>query len=100
MLTLKLRYKRPDSDTSRLMVAQVLDRPVELAHSSNNFRFSAAVAEYGLLLRDSDHKGTASWPQVLELAKGSLGSDHEGFRAEFVDLAHNASRLSSMQASR
>ncbi len=100
VLTLKLRYKRPDSDTSRLMVAQVLDRPVELAHSSNNFRFSAAVAEYGLLLRDSDHKGTASWPQVLELAKGSLGSDHEGFRAEFVDLAHNASRLSSMQASR
>ena len=100
VLTLKLRYKQPDGETSRLMVVPVGDRPVELANSSNDFRFSAAVAEFGLLLRDSEHKGKASWPQVLELAKGSIGSDHEGFRTEFVDLVHNASRLTSMQASR
>lgn len=100
VLTVKLRYKQPTGETSREIVVPVKDRSAELAKSSDNFRFSAAVAEFGLLLRGSEFKGHANWSQVLDLAKGSLGTDREGFRAEFVDLVHNASRLSSPQASR
>jgi Ca-activated chloride channel family protein len=93
LMTVKLRYKRPDEDESILMVHPVLDESVSLDQSSDNFKFSAAVAEFGLLLRDSQFKGEATYDQVLELAKGAKGQDEAGYRAEFIRLVETVELL-------
>ena len=92
-MTVKLRYKQPDGDESILMVHPVLDESISLDQSSDDLRFAAAVAEFGLLLRDSPFKGEATYAQVLELAQGSKGRDEEGYRAEFIRLVETAELL-------
>ncbi len=93
LLTISLRYKQPTASVSTLMTHPVLDLHVPMAKTSNNFRFSAAVAGFGLILRDSKFKGDASYDIVRELAKGSLGEDKMGYRAEFLRLIGDASVL-------
>jgi Ca-activated chloride channel homolog len=93
LLTVKLRYKRPDGETSRLLERAVPDRSVALERASADFRFAAAVAEWGLLLRDSRFKGGASYGEVLSLARGALSGDREGHRGEFVRLVESSRRL-------
>ena len=83
---MKLRYKQPSSETSRLFSQAVLD-PGPGVRGSEGFRFSAAVAGFGMLLRDSEHRGSLTLAEVIRLAERSRGSDPEGYRAEFVRLA-------------
>jgi Ca-activated chloride channel family protein len=97
LLTVKLRYKQPDGDTSRLLERALVDRDTALDATSDAFRFSAAVAQFGLLLRDSDHKGEASYPNVLALARSARGTDEHGYRAEFVRLVETAEVLSNAE---
>ncbi|MFD2247808.1 vWA domain-containing protein [Pontibacter ruber] len=93
ILTMKLRYKAPDGNTSKLITTTVSDKAVAADKTSDNFRFSAAVAACGMLLRDSEFKGNASFPMVLELAKGARGKDEEGYRIEFINLVKSMSLL-------
>ena len=93
LLTLKLRYKQPDGNESILMVHPVLDDAVSLDQTSDNFRFAAAVAEFGMLLRDSSFKGDSSYADVLALAKDAMGDDEAGYRLEFVHLVQTADLL-------
>ncbi len=93
LLTVKLRYKRPGESASKLIERGVIDEGRSYSAASNDFRFAAAVAAFGMILRDSPHKGTASLDQVHELASESLGADHGGFRGEFVELVIKAKRL-------
>jgi len=95
VLTVKFRYKTPQGKTSKLIVRHLKDRFTPLSKSSDNFKFSAAVAEFGMLLRNSKHKPKASYTQVIELAKSSKGNDNNGYRAEFIRLVE----MSEMQAS-
>ncbi|MBM96124.1 MAG: hypothetical protein CMI09_09815 [Oceanospirillaceae bacterium] len=96
-LTVKLRYKQPDSDTSQPF-QYVVDQPWKtLNASSDDFRFAASVAEFGLLLRDSQYKGNASFDQVLTLGKQAKGKDDEGYRAEFLHLVESAQLLGSSE---
>ncbi len=92
LLTLKLRYKEPEGDVSRLLTSTVASSQ-ETARGSERLRFAAAVAAFGLLLRESDHRGRATWPMVLELARSGQGDDREGYRTEFVKLASRAAEL-------
>jgi Ca-activated chloride channel family protein len=92
LLTLKLRYKEPEGDVSRLLTSTVAASQ-ETARGSERLRFAAAVAAFGLLLRESDHRGRATWPMVLELARSGQGDDREGYRTEFVKLASRAAEL-------
>ena len=92
LLTLKLRYKEPEGDTSRLVTTTVAASS-ETAHGSERLRFAAAVAGFGLLLRESEYRGQSSWPMVLELARAAKGRDVEGYRAEFLTLAERAAAL-------
>ncbi|MFQ5789760.1 MAG: von Willebrand factor type A domain-containing protein [Acidobacteriota bacterium] len=94
LMTVKLRYKTPEGETSQRLTTLVKDevgRP-----SSENFRFAAAAAGFGMLLRDSQHKGSASYSQVLALARGAQGSDRHGYRAELIRLVTLAESLSKM----
>ncbi|RYY54860.1 MAG: VWA domain-containing protein [Chitinophagaceae bacterium] len=94
LLTIKFRYKDPAGDSSRLIVHPVKDIGSGIAATSDNFRFAAAVAEFGLLLRDSEFRSGASYRQVLELGKQSKGNDDEGYRAEFLKMVETAALLS------
>ena len=85
-LQIKVRYKEPRADTSRLLTFQVQDGKHTPTISSDNFRFAAAVAEYGMILRNSEFKGQSSYAQALTLAHGARGNDVNGYRAEFIKL--------------
>jgi Ca-activated chloride channel family protein len=93
LLTLKLRYKQPDGNESILMTHPVLDEALPLDQTSDNFRFSAAVAEFGMLLRDSAFKGDATYENVRELARSAMGNDETGYRLEFMQMVESAELL-------
>jgi Ca-activated chloride channel family protein len=97
LLTVALRYKEPDGRTSRLIEHPVADRGAALERTSDDFRFAAAVAEWGLLLRDSKFKGASSWSDVLGLARGALADDPGGYRAEFVSLVEQSRQIAARE---
>lgn len=86
LLTLKLRYKLPQSETSDLLTFPIVGPVKPLAEASSDFRFAAAVACWGMWLRDSEHKGQATLEMVSELAQAAKGDDPLGYRAEFLRL--------------
>jgi Ca-activated chloride channel family protein len=90
LANVKLRYKEPTGNTSQLIVKSVIDNEVAFIWSSNNFRFSSAVASFGMLLRDSKFKGDISYKNVINIAKDAKGKDLEGYRSEFVQLVEKA----------
>lgn len=93
MLTIKLRHKKPDGDISKLITHTVNDNHIAVENTSDNFRFSAAVAEFGLLLRNSEFKQQSSFQQVISLARSAKGVDTNGYRAEFIQLVQSAGSL-------
>jgi Ca-activated chloride channel family protein len=93
LLTVKLRYKEPDGDASKPLNVGVLDRQASFRNASENFKFAAAVAQFGLLLRDSRYKGQSSFDGAAELARASAGADLRGYRAEFVRPARYRRRF-------
>jgi Ca-activated chloride channel family protein len=86
VLTVRIRYKDPDGKKSREFSEVLKGNPVKLSKSSNNFRFSAAVAEFSMILRDSEFKGKSNLDSVKDLAKKARGDDQFGYRAEFLTL--------------
>ncbi len=93
MMTLKMRYKQPDDSISKLMTVAVLDQQKQLHLTSTNFRFAAAVAEFGMMLRNSSFKQQASYKEVISMAENAVGTDKEGYRKEFLQLVKNANSL-------
>jgi Ca-activated chloride channel family protein len=86
LLTLALRYKLPESRESTRIEYTVKDSETGFEQASTDFRFAASVASFGMLLRGSQHRGNSSVSMVEEIASRSLGSDGQGYRAEFVDM--------------
>jgi Ca-activated chloride channel family protein len=97
MMTVKLRYKAPEGDKSLLIEHAVLNKGIAFPSASENFRFASAVAEFGMLLRNSEFKGSASFNQVFKTAKAAKGVDAEGYRKEFISLVKKASALKSRE---
>ncbi len=95
ILTLKLRYKQPEGLKSKLLVKTLIDKTSKLDKTSDNFRFAAAVASFGMILRDSEFKGDATISDVVTLAKGAKGDDDEGYRAEFIRLVRSSDFMAS-----
>jgi Ca-activated chloride channel family protein len=93
VMTIKLRYKKPDGDVSKLIEQPVFDKQLPLSSASKNFRFAAAVAEFGILLRQSEFKSNASFENAQELASNAKGGDEEGYRSEFIKLIKKAQSL-------
>ena len=94
VLTVKLRYKPPEESKSRLLT-RVLAKPADGAGLSEEFRFAAAVAEFGLRLRDSAYKGEADYDRAFESVRQTLGSDDDGRRSEFLSLIKTAKKLTA-----
>jgi Ca-activated chloride channel family protein len=95
-LTVKMRYKQPDGDVSKEL-SSVLSGSAEKP-LSEDFRFAAAVAEFGLVLRDSPYKGNATIAEVQTLAEGAVKFDPNGHRKEFLDLVRTATGLKQQAA--
>jgi Ca-activated chloride channel family protein len=89
-MTVKVRYKDPDRETSRMESAVVRNG---LVAPSRNLGFAAAVAEFGMLLNGSSNKGDASYEHAISRARRFAGPDVAGYRSEFIDLAQRASDL-------
>ena len=79
----KLRYKDPTGTASRLLEHPVANR---VTRPSTDFTFAAAVAAFGMVLRESEHKGSADMRMVARLAREGRGADAEGYRADFIRL--------------
>lgn len=95
LLTVKFRYKAPDGDKSRLLVKALKDYTTK--RDSQNLQFSTAVAGFGMLLRDSKHKGDLTYKKVLDMAKAGKGKDVNGYRAEFIRLVELAEALAGVK---
>lgn len=98
LLTVKLRYKQPDGSTSTKFEKAVRGKVLDQESTTESFRFSAAVAEFGLILRDSQYKNDASIEDVIKLAQHSRGEDPEGYRGEFLQIVKTAESLIDMRA--
>ena len=94
MFTLKLRYKEPDGKKSKLMKSVVKDGGKSFDQASNDFRFAAAVAAYGMTLQDSKYKGSATIQSAVDMAKNGKGNDEGGYRTEFIELMLKSKKLS------
>lgn len=86
LMTVKFRYKQPDGDVSKLIVHPMIDNQVALEKTSDNFRWSASVAAFGMLLRESEYIKSYTYNDVVQLAQGAKGQDKEGYRIEFLNM--------------
>ncbi len=93
MATVKLRYKAPDGNVSKLLSIGVLESANAIESASEDLRFAAAVAQFGLVLRDSRYKGSANLDSVRSLAVNSLGGDARERRSEFLEMVNRAASL-------
>lgn len=94
LLTVKVRFKPPTGGESRLLSFPVTDPGAKLASASTELRFAAAVAAFGMVLRDSPYRGSSSLALARELAASGRGSDRGGHRAGFEALLQRAEELS------
>ena len=97
IMTIKFRYKKPDENISKLIEHEVIDKQVAIEKTSDNFRFAAAVAQFGMLLRNSEFRQSSTFENTWRLAKASLGNDQEGYRSEFLKMVKNAESLAIKQ---
>lgn len=98
LVTVKLRYKEPDGDVSKLMSFTFVDGATsDRARPSDDLEFASSVAAFGMLLRDSPHRGNADWDFVKRLAKAGIGADANGYRREFIELVELAKEVSALE---
>ena len=92
---LKIRYKDPVAKDAK-SVEESTPIPfslTDLTQTDDDYRFAAAVAEWGMLLRNSKYKAKSSYKQVIDLAKNAIGKDEEGYRKEFIRLVELSEKI-------
>ncbi len=97
VLTVKLRYKQPQENKSKLMEQVLPYNRQQITEAPEDFRMATAAAAFGQLLRNSAFKGTITYDDVLQLASSAKGQDKEGYRAEFIQLVKKAQLVSEEQ---
>jgi len=97
LFQVRLRYKMPDADTSTLIKANIVDHGEMFAGASKDYQWSAAVAAFGMLLRDSPHRGHTTYGSVLEIAGAAKGADKHGYRAEFLEIVKRAQAIAAQK---
>ncbi len=90
VMTVKFRYKKPDGDKSLLLEKTIAGKPVSFKNGSENLHLAAALAKFGMLLRNSDYGGRGGYNLALELISPLAKNDKEGYRAELLQLIRKA----------
>ena len=93
LMNIKLRYKQPGGEKSKLVQQPVMDKNASINQASENMRFAAAVAQFGMLLRNSAYKGSSNYKLVTTMAGNALGLDSQGYRKEFLALVKKAGMI-------
>ncbi|MDA7744742.1 DUF3520 domain-containing protein, partial [bacterium] len=93
LATVKVRYKEPEDDQSKLMVQTVVKGEKSIKQASENLRWSASIAGFGMLLRDSEYIATVNYSDIIQLAETAIGKDKEGYRRECLQLMKSAELL-------
>jgi Ca-activated chloride channel family protein len=94
-LTVKMRYKDPEAETSKEVIRSLSGSPKKLTEAPADFRLAAAVASFGQLLRGSEYRGDATYAAVRGLARDTVGADADGRRGDFLKLIDAAERLTA-----
>jgi Ca-activated chloride channel family protein len=94
LFTLKVRFKPPHGSRSELRTYAVRDDGLTLGATSDDFRFAAAVAAFGMRLRDHESVRDLSWDEILRMASAAVSADEHGHRAGFLDLVRQAEQAS------
>jgi Ca-activated chloride channel homolog len=95
LMTIKFRYKNPNDNNSKLIVHALIDSDISPAKTSDNFRWSASVAAFGMLLRDSEYIKNFNYDAVVQMAQNSKGEDREGYRIEFINMVKSFGSVAS-----
>jgi len=95
IMTVKFRYKKPSGTASKLIVHPLLDENIAIDRTSDSFRWSAAVAGFGMLLRDSEYVKDFKYEDVLQLAQNAKGEDVDGYRVEFINMVKSLKSLAT-----
>lgn len=93
LLTVKLRYKEPEGNESKLIAAVLKDGNIPFSNASVDFRFAASVAEFGMLLRSSAYKKDANYDHLISITSKALDNDKEGYKSEFLKLIKSAKSI-------
>ncbi|GAA5039740.1 VWA domain-containing protein [Marivirga lumbricoides] len=93
LLTVKFRYKAPDGEKSELLTKTVENEVMAINKTSDNFRWSAAVATFGMILKNSEYLEKGDYPMIVNLARGARGKDENGYRIEFINLVESGRLL-------
>jgi Ca-activated chloride channel family protein len=96
LVTVKFRFKKPGENKSREIVKTIMNDPKSFSEASQDFKFTASVAGWGMLLRGSKYKGNLDYDRVIEIASANTGNDKNGYRSEFVHLVKQSKALSSL----
>ncbi|MCH5720712.1 YfbK domain-containing protein [Niabella hibiscisoli] len=91
VMTVKFRYKKPDGDKSLLLEKILAGTPVSVSNSGENIQLAAGIAQFGMLLRNSEYKGTGGYQLAIDLVNGVKNNDKEGYRKELIQLMKSAS---------
>jgi Ca-activated chloride channel family protein len=97
-LVVRLRYKNPNEDSSRLIERTVVDLNADFGRASDDLKFGAAIAGFGMLLRDSPYRGSLTYDGVIEMALPTIAGDPSGYHAEAVELMRKAKALTVVPA--
>ena len=100
LMNIKLRYKQPDGNKSALIEHPLKDENISFNSTSDNFRFAASVAAFGMLLRNAQYKGNADFLSVKQTAQSAIGNDEEGYRKEFIQLIKTAASLKQKETAK
>jgi Ca-activated chloride channel family protein len=93
LLYLSISYKNPEGAQDKRIDVPLVDRGQSFDNASIDFRFAAAVAEFGMLLRNSSYRGTSTWESAIAIARASRGADKEGYREEFIRLVQQCEQI-------
>jgi Ca-activated chloride channel family protein len=93
LMTIKLRYKDPAGRKSKLLTFPLKNSNREYSSASDDFKFAASVAAFGMILRNSKYKGNATYKNILNLAENGLRNDKFGYRREFLNLIKQAKKI-------
>jgi len=94
LMTVSLRYKLPQAEQSTEVAVAVSDSEQAFDTTSDDFRFAAAVASFGMLLRKSQYKGDSNFDRVRQIATAARGQDRNGYRGEFLEMVKRAASIS------
>ncbi len=93
ILTVKLRYKKPTGKKSKLISKVVSNEALDFDNTSDNYRWAATVAGFGMMLRDSEYRQEANYSNLISMGQSSLGKDTEGYRTEMIRMMKNTQAI-------